>query len=50
MTHLKASLASVSPPSTCQHERANTSLPFIVFNIDPTMKRVTQIAIVPGGD
>jgi hypothetical protein len=41
---------SVSAPDTCQHERANINLPFTVFNIDPTTKRVTQVAIVPGGD
>lgn len=35
---------------TCQHEKANINLPFTVFNIDPTTKRITQIAIVPGGD
>jgi hypothetical protein len=40
----------VSPPDQCQHERANINLPFTVFNIDPTTKRVTQVAIVPGGD
>jgi hypothetical protein len=37
-------------PDTCQHEKANINLPFTVFNIDPTTKRVTQVAIVPGGD
>lgn len=40
----------VSPPDTCQHEKANINLPFTVFNIDPATKRVTQVAIVPGGD
>lgn len=40
----------VSPPDACQHERANINLPFTVFNIDRMAKRVTQVAIVPGGD
>ena len=40
----------VSVPDTCQHEKANINLPFTVFNIDPTTKRITQVAIVPGGD
>jgi hypothetical protein len=35
---------------TCQHERANINLPFTVFNIDRATKRITQVAIVPGGD
>ena len=39
-----------SAPSECQHEKANINLPFTVFNIDPTTKRVTEVAIVPGGD
>jgi hypothetical protein len=39
-----------SAPSECQHEKANIKLPFTVFNIDPTTKRVTEVAIVPGGD
>ena len=42
--------SSLSPPDTCQHEKANINLPFTVFNIDRTTKRVTQVAIVPGGD
>ena len=37
-------------PDQCQHEKANINLPFTVFNIDPKTKRVTQVAIVPGGD
>ncbi len=41
---------AVSAPDTCQHERTNINLPFTVFNIDPTTKRVTQVAVVPGGD
>jgi hypothetical protein len=41
---------SVSPPDTCQHEKANINLPFTVFNIDRTTRRVSQVAIVPGGD
>lgn len=40
----------VSAPTTCQHEKANVNLPFTFFKINPTTKRVTQIAIVPGGD
>ena len=42
--------SSLSAPDTCQHEKANINLPFTVFNIDRTTKRVTQVAIVPGGD
>ena len=42
--------SSLSSPDTCQHERANINLPFTVFNIDRATKRVTQVAIVPGGD
>ena len=34
----------------CQHERANTNLPFTLFDVDPRTKRVTSVAIVPGGD
>lgn len=41
---------SVSPPDTCQHEKANINLPFTVFNIDRTTRRVSQVAVVPGGD
>jgi hypothetical protein len=41
---------SVSAPDTCQHEKANIDLPFTVFDISPKTKRVTQVAIVPGGD
>ena len=37
-------------PGTCQHEKANVNLPLTVFNIDRTTKRVTQVAIAPGGD
>ena len=37
-------------PIVCQHERANTNLPFTLFDIDPGTKRVTSVAIVPGGD
>ena len=37
-------------PDTCQHEKANQSLPFTVFDIDPTTKRVSQVAVVLGGD
>jgi hypothetical protein len=40
----------VSPPTECQHEKANINLPFTVFEIDPTTRRVTSVAIVPGGD
>jgi hypothetical protein len=36
--------------SVCQHERTNVNLPFTVFNIDSRTKRITEIAIVPGGD
>jgi hypothetical protein len=43
-------VGAVPAPDTCQHERTNINLPFTVFNIDPTTKRVTQITIVPGGD
>jgi hypothetical protein len=41
---------STSTPDTCQHERSNQNLPFTVFNIDPTTKRVSQVAVVLGGD
>jgi hypothetical protein len=41
---------AISAPDTCQHERTNINLPFTVFTIDPMTKRVTQVAIVPGGD
>lgn len=37
-------------PIVCQHERANTNLPFTLFDIDPGTKRVTSVAMVPGGD
>lgn len=40
----------VSPPTQCQHEEANINQPFTVFTIDRTTKRVTEVAIVPGGD
>jgi len=39
-----------STSDTCQHERADQNLPFTVFNVDPTTKRVTQVAVVLGGD
>jgi hypothetical protein len=42
--------SSLSAPDTCQHEKANINLPFTVFNIDRRTTRVTQVAIVPGGD
>ena len=34
----------------CQHERPNNNLPFTVFDVDHATKRVTAVAIVPGGD
>ena len=37
-------------PIVCQHERANTNLPFTLFDVDPKTKWVTSVAIVPGGD
>jgi hypothetical protein len=37
-------------PDTCQHEAANINRPFTVFSIDVATKRVTEVAIVPGGD
>jgi len=37
-------------PIVCQHERANIDLPFTVFDVDQRTKRVTAVAIVPGGD
>jgi hypothetical protein len=40
----------VSAPTSCQHEKANVNLPFTLFKINPTTKRISQIAIVPGGD
>jgi hypothetical protein len=40
----------VSPPDTCQHEKANINLPFTVFDIDRATRRVAQVAIVLGGD
>jgi hypothetical protein len=34
----------------CRHEGPNTNLPFTVFDVDHTTRRVTAVAIVPGGD
>ena len=34
----------------CQHEKANSKLPFTVFDLDPRTKRVVAVAIVPGGN
>ena len=42
--------APSSPPIQCQHENGNVNLPFTVFDINPTTRRVTSVAIVPGGD
>ena len=38
-----------SAPTTCKHGSPNTKLPATVFRINPTTKRVTQVAIAPGG-
>ena len=37
-------------PSQCQHEPANVNRPFTGFKVDPTTKRVIEVAIVTGGD
>jgi hypothetical protein len=42
--------AAHSAPDTCQHGPTNINRPFTVFNINPTTKRVTQVAVAPGGD
>ena len=34
----------------CRHEKANSKLPFTVFDVDPRTKRVVAVAIVPGGN
>jgi hypothetical protein len=38
-----------SGKDVCQHETSNTDLPFTVFTIDPSTKRVRQVAIIPRG-
>ena len=39
-----------SDPSNCDHPRSATDHPFTSFTIDYETKRVTQVAIFPGGD
>jgi hypothetical protein len=39
-----------SPASQCQHQGTNVNRPLTVFNIDPTTKRVVEVALAPGGD
>ena len=37
-------------PSQCQHEPAKVNRPFTGFKVDPTTKRVIEVAIVTGGN
>ena len=37
-------------PSQCQHVPANVNRPFTGFKVDPTTKRVIEVAIVTGGN
>ena len=36
-------------PIVCKHKATNTALPFTAFDVDRKTRRVTTVAIVPGG-